>query len=365
MNTKTKILALSIMISALFWVTDTAVDYFLHYHRPFLEILFPDPKEASFRLLAILFFVVFGLIAGRAFERLEMTQARLRESEERYKSLVESTEDSIYLVDREYRYLFMNRRHQQRMGLIGDIYFGKSYADFHTPAETEDFIKQVERVFLTGQSYQEEHRSSRDKRFFLRTLSPVLGKDGEVIGVTVVSKDITRLKELEKTLHTLSVTDELTGLYNRRGFFTLAEQQLKLANRSKKGIYLLYADVDFLKKINDRYGHSEGDRALRVIAEILKKNYRDSDIIARIGGDEFVIIPVGTEGDRIEMIRERFYTRLSEYNKTREHEYEISISIGIAFYDPRNPSSLEELIEMADREMYEDKRQRKDLPSQS
>ncbi len=359
---KTRIILLFLFLSLLFWVTDSVIDYLFHYEESFVYVFIQDKRELSFRLIAVVFFLFAGIITARIFEKSALVQGRLSESEERYRSLVESTEDSIYLIDREYRYLFMNKRHQQRMGLIGDNYIGKKYADFHSEKETEEFKKQVDKVFKTGRSFQEEHKSERDRKFFLRTLSPVLDKDGTVTGVTIVSKDITRLKELEKTLHTLSVTDELTGLYNRRGFFTLAEQQLKLANRSKKGIYLLYADVNLLKKINDTYGHAEGDRALKIIASILKKNYRESDIIARIGGDEFVIIPVGTADDKIEVIRNRFYKKLDEYNENRDHEYPITISIGLSFYDPSNPITLEELIEEADRDMYRSKKTGKITP---
>jgi diguanylate cyclase (GGDEF)-like protein len=93
------------------------------------------------------------------------------------------------------------------------------------------------------------------------------------------------------------LTDELTGLYNRRGFFVSAQQQLKLANRYNKGIFIFSADLDDLKIINDNFGHKTGDSALVETANILKKTFRESDIIARIGGDEFVIL--GMENPQI------------------------------------------------------------------
>ena len=115
----------------------------------------------------------------------------------------------------------------------------------------------------------------------------------KTMAITVVSKDITKLKQMEEKLRVLSLTDELTGLYNRRGFFTLSEQQLKMAGRLKSGIFMLYADMDTQKEINDRFGHQGGDLALIEIADIFKTTYRASDIIARIGGDEFTIFSVG------------------------------------------------------------------------
>jgi two-component system, cell cycle response regulator len=103
-----------------------------------------------------------------------------------------------------------------------------------------------------------------------------------------------RLVNLQEKLLKLSVTDELTGLYNRRGFFTLAEQLVKLSNRQKNVLYLLFADLDNLKEINDIYGHEAGDQVLIETAKIFRDSFRDSDIIARIGGDEFIVVPAGT-----------------------------------------------------------------------
>jgi diguanylate cyclase (GGDEF)-like protein/PAS domain S-box-containing protein len=175
----------------------------------------------------------------------------------------------------------------------------------------------------------------------------------------VISKEITQLKHMEEELRTLSITDDLTGIYNRRGFFALAGHRLKLASRMKKGIFMLYADVDGLKEINDSFGHKEGDMALVDIANILKTIYRDSDIVARIGGDEFVVIPVGVEGDSIEMISSRLQKKLEIHNSRSNRRYKLSVSFGIVFYDPQRPCTIDELISQADMLMYEHKRKNK------
>jgi PAS domain S-box-containing protein len=216
-------------------------------------------------------------------ERREIENA-LKLSEEKYRSLVESTDDSIYLVNRNCQYLFMNKKHLERLGLSDDDYIGQEYGNFHSTEETGDFMEKIDAVFRTGESSHHEHGSQRDGRFFLRTLSPLMGADGTTQGVTIVSKDITERNEMEEELRMLSLTDELTGLYNRRGFLTLCEQQLKMANRAKQGVYMLYADVDGLKKINDSLGHKEGDYALINTARVLTDTFRESDIIARLGG---------------------------------------------------------------------------------
>jgi len=162
--------------------------------------------------------------------------------------------------------------------------------------------------------------------------------------------------ELQEKVRTMAVTDELTGLYNRRGFFSLVEQLLKLCKREKKGIFMLYTDIDNLKKINDTFGHKEGDMALIDIANILRKNYRESDIIARIGGDEVVVIPVGTTKESAEIATSRLKKSLETRNTKTNHSYKISLSFGLAYYDPENPCSIDDLLAQGDKLMYEQKR---------
>jgi diguanylate cyclase (GGDEF)-like protein len=122
---------------------------------------------------------------------------------------------------------------------------------------------------------------------------------------------------------------------------------------------MLYADVDNLKEINDIFGHKEGDMALIDVANILRKNYREADIIARIGGDEFVVIPVETTGDNIDIISSRLQKSLKIHNAEKNHKYKLSISVGIAYYSPENPCSVDELLVRADKSMYEQKMHKK------
>ncbi len=282
----------------------------------------------------------------------------LKISEQKYRSLVESTEDSIYLVDREFRYLFVNQNHLSRIGLSENQYTGRSYSEFHSPDETEWFIKAVGKVFETDQSVRHEHKSSRDGRYFLLSLSPVKNEDGKTIAVTIISKNISDLKKMQEELRELSLTDELTGLYNRRGCFTLGEHVLKMADRTNKGLFMLYTDLDNLKTINDTFGHAEGDSAVIEAADLLKNNYRESDIIARIGGDEFVVIPVGSAQDTVEIITARLQKALDIHNEKSNRNYTLSMSAGIAYYDPAQPCSINDLISRADKLMYKQKKSR-------
>jgi diguanylate cyclase (GGDEF)-like protein len=167
--------------------------------------------------------------------------------------------------------------------------------------------------------------------------------------------------ESRKRIEDASITDELTGIHNRRGFLVIAEHQLKIADRTKIGIFILYADIDNFKWINDSFGHKEGDFALREFARILKNVYRKSDVVGRLGGDEFAVIPVGATGDSVEEITNRLQKSFDLYNTTSNRNYKLSASVGISHYDPKHPCSIDELIVQADKKMYEMKRHKPTL----
>ena len=288
---------------------------------------------------------------------LEFSSQSLSESEEKYRSLVESTDDSIYVVDRQMKYIFMNEKHQSRLKLSEEEYSSvRSYGEFHSQKQTDWFSERIGQVFETGKPSQYEYQSERDDRHFMQTMSPVKSSHGEIVGVSVISQNITSLKNMEEKLRVLTLTDDLTGLYNRRGFFTLAEQQLKMANRLHNGAHLLYVDLDYLKLINDNLGHNEGDKALVRLAEILKVTYRESDIIARIGGDEFAVFPVEAPDGDIKKVTRRLITNIEQSNSKGADKFELSISSGMAYYNPETPVNLEELLSEADKSMYEQKK---------
>lgn len=183
--------------------------------------------------------------------------------------------------------------------------------------------------------------------------------NGEFTGYISSCYDIHDRRMLEEKLHSISITDDLTGLLNRRGFFTLAQQQVKVAARAKKGVMLFYADLDGFKKINDTVGHQEGDLALVDTAAILKDIFRESDIVARLGGDEFAVLMLeDTDIRDVNVIVNRLRESLDAYNARSEHDYTLSMSAGIARYDPDRPCSLDELIAKADALMYKEKRKK-------
>jgi len=174
-------------------------------------------------------------------------------------------------------------------------------------------------------------------------------------------KCATKQYVVQTELSNLALKDELTGLYNRRGFLALAERQLKLAHRSDRSLPLFFIDLDGLKEINDVFGHAEGDAALRWTAEALKATFRDCDVVGRFGGDEFAALAIEASGQSEACIRKRLSEYLNSQRRKDTHR-RFSISWGTARFDPWNPVSIRELIAEADRAMYQEKRRRSALP---
>lgn len=286
---------------------------------------------------------------GRARDELQ------RVSEE-YRALLESTDDSVYLVDREGRFLYINPRYLSRLGVSAEEAVGKFYGDFHGEEETREFMERVRRVWEKGESERYEHRSLRDGRYFLRTLSPVKDANGKVMAVTVVSKDITDLKKVQLELSFLATHDPLTGLPNRALFMDRLKVAILQAQRSPHPMAVMFVDLDDFKKVNDAYGHRVGDALLRAIGKRLRGALRRSDTVARIGGDEFVVLlPDLKEPEDSGIVACHLLEQLSLPFEVEGRTFEVSASIGIALY-PDHGTDPEALIMTADKAMYEAKK---------
>ncbi|MGZ3444882.1 MAG: diguanylate cyclase [Myxococcaceae bacterium] len=158
----------------------------------------------------------------------------------------------------------------------------------------------------------------------------------------------------------LTYLDELTGLYNRRGFLRHARAQLDAAALAHRPMLLIFVDLDELKDINDRLGHAAGDRALVDTAKVLKSTFRERDVVARLGGDEFVVLVTDSSVVREKDLLSRLSSRLDALNTHAGQDYRLGFSTGVATFDPAAPEPLEDLLSEADSRMYLDKRRRKD-----
>jgi len=162
-------------------------------------------------------------------------------------------------------------------------------------------------------------------------------------------------RQMEAKIIHLSLTDELTGLNNRRGFLLRAEQLFKLIHRVQTQAWLVYVDIDDLKKVNDKLGHEAGDQLIRGAAKVLRECFRDSDVIGRIGGDEFVVFATGVSAP-LDEIHERLDRNVLHYNTCFSDAPPLSLSVGTVRCEPRCSQTLDDMIHLADAAMYIEKR---------
>jgi diguanylate cyclase (GGDEF)-like protein/PAS domain S-box-containing protein len=335
------------------------------------EIRVDDPRAGLPRWISQYYYAIQDR-QGRVEFIVTMTQDitaqkeaanALRESEEKFRTIVHNVNIGVYRTtgDVDGRYLQINPAFTKIFGY--------------------DSVKQ-----LMNTRVVKLYRQARDRRAFIKELMKkglvrnrellMLKKDGTPIWVSEyaqaqhdergnvkwidgVIEDITERKQLEEQLRAISLVDDLTGLYNRRGFLTVAEHQLKLAVRNRKSLLLLFIDLDNLKDVNDEFGHPIGDQALIQTTRILKKTFRGSDIIARIGGDEFVVLTLEISGASARTFSDRLQKSLDSFNRHTRLPFTLALSVGWAHYDPARPRSIHTLLAQADRMMYRHKQSKK------
>jgi diguanylate cyclase (GGDEF)-like protein/PAS domain S-box-containing protein len=296
----------------------------------------------------------------QAMERIRRAEEALQTSEVRYRRLFETAQDGILILDADTGEIVdVNPFLISMLGYTHEEILGKRLWELGAFKDIEASKAAFEELQLTGcVRYEDLPLETKDGRgMAVEFVSNVyLINHHKVIQCNI--RDITERKRLEERLHSMSLVDDLTGLYNRRGFVALSQQQLKVAERTKQKVLLFFADLDNMKQINDTLGHREGDNALLEVAAVLKETFRKSDIIARVGGDEFAVLAIDTTDETGDMLTKRLQKDLEACNRLKSRKHTLSLSTGVARSDPEDPSSLDELMTRADRLMYEQKRTR-------
>mgnify|MGYP001437820672 CR=1 FL=1 len=298
----------------------------------------------------------------RAEKALRESEAWHRRSEERYRNILDNMEEAYYEVDLKGDLTFFNATAVTNLGYSNDEMMGMNFRKYVDKENEQKVFEAFHRVFVTGEPSKgvdwELISKNGEKKPIESSISLMKDANGNPVGFRGIIRDITERKRTEEQIRLLAIVDTLTGLFNRRGFITLAEQQLKTAYRTEKKQLLFFIDLDGLKVINDTYGHDEGDHALQKTAMILKQTFRESDIIGRLGGDEFAVLVV--DDDELQKnILKRLKERIKEESTVSDVSYKISMSIGVAEYDPSRPCKVEELMLEADRLMYIQKKEKK------
>lgn len=269
-------------------------------------------------------------------------------------ALIEALSDGAIILDAEARVVDANPVAQALLGWK-TVPFGAAAVKILSP--------KIELVLPTqkDEPARQEIRlgDSAVPRYYEVTISSLGDSRGRALGYLVYIHDITQRKRAEQELEELSLTDELTGLHNRRGFMMLAGQMLEMAARTGMRASLFYCDIDGLKEINDNLGHAAGDRALKDVANIFRASFRASDVIARMGGDEFALLGVeASDHQSISPVEERLERNTREYAR-QQKDFKLEFSIGVARFDPDKPQTLTELLQEADLAMYAVKQRKK------
>jgi len=275
----------------------------------------------------------------QSYRQLQKAHETIKILEANYRRLLERNADAMVVVDRNGSVRYVN---QAALALFGRNEKELTEKPFEFPLAAgktgEVRINRVNGVTVVAEMRVAETRW-----------------EGENVYLASL-RDVTENVQLRQKLINLSLDDELTGLYNRRGFLTVVQQRLKVVEEIRGKAFLLFADLDNMKCINDTFGHHEGDNALIETASILKKTFRESDVIGRIGGDEFAVFVAGLHTGSDEILVSRLQDNIDGYGAQENHPYVLSLSVGVAHYDPACPCSVEELMVRADRRMYEQKR---------
>jgi diguanylate cyclase (GGDEF)-like protein len=234
--------------------------------------------------------------------------------------------------------------------------YGVYQADGETPFPTEDlpFARALAGEVVRDVEVFVRSVDDPEGRLYSVNAAPLRDAKDVVCGAVSVGRDFTELLAARSQLREQSETDALTGAYNRRGFLHVAQRAFDAARGSGRQPAVFFIDLHGMKRINDSFGHAEGDRMLTDVTGVLRACFRTSDIVGRLGGDEFVVLAPDA-GDYAEVLRERLRTAVTQFNAGVERPYRISISVGMSRCSSEDSLSLEGLVEQADRRMYEDK----------
>jgi diguanylate cyclase (GGDEF)-like protein/PAS domain S-box-containing protein len=318
---------------------------------------------------------------NRLVQERHRIELHLRESEKKYRDLLEHLPVGVYVTTPSGDFIEANNSLAVLLGYdepkeLKNVNVQKFYV------KTDDRREHLKKLDMSLTYFSEFELKRKDGKIICVRDFPraVLGGDGEITHYTGILVDVTEQRETERQLHkalvdlensnrerqtviakleSLSLLDDLTKLYNRRGFLVESRQQLKKAQQSRTRVFFLFMDLDNLKWINDSWGHQKGDEALRHFASILQSALRRSDIKGRLGGDEFAILVMESEDLSPEILIDRLQAKIDAFNEEHQLPFPLSISMGVSFYDPEFPCSVDELLIRADKLMYEQKREKR------
>ncbi|MFQ5615751.1 MAG: diguanylate cyclase [Anaerolineales bacterium] len=294
-----------------------------------------------------------------ALYKHEMEQ-KLRASEERFRAVVETANDAIITADSRGNIVSCNSSAQVMFGYSVDEVNGQPLTLIMPERYRKGHQNGLKRVVSGGESNIAEKTVEwvgirKGGSEFPLELSLTTWQAGGKVFFTAIVRDITKRVQAEKKLRYLAITDSLTGIFNRRHFFELAERELERARRYNRLLSIILLDIDHFKWVNDTYGHATGDQALQALTTQCQESLRESDIFARYGGEEFVILLPETDLEQAQQVAERIRKEVADLSiHTAGNTVSITISLGVASLVDRE-MTLDKLLARADKALYASK----------
>jgi len=314
-----------------------------------LFVIFYQYSNLYIIISSILAEVIIGISLGKAIDIYKKQKSNLKESEKKFRTYIENAPIGVFVADKEGNYMEVNDKgalmlNYKKSELLEMSVYDISATKTNKAKNVYKILKKQGKISFEGEFI------SRNKKKFKAKINAVKINENKFLGFV---EDITLRVKKEEEIKYLSFHDQLTGLYNRRYF----ENEMERLNKSRRlPISIVIADMDELKKINDNYGHKMGDRYIKKAAEIINSATRSGDVVARIGGDEFVIILPGTNTNLAKELCERIQNKFKQYNRTSKLPKSLSISLGFATKEKRD-DDLNKVFNKADKMMYENKEQ--------
>lgn len=299
----------------------------------------------------------------RDITKSKEVEKKLKKTKKMFASLFNSSPQALAYLNPKSNIVNINPRFTELFGYTLEEIKSRNINSgmIHPPDKIKEGKNMDKTALSEGYFNYETIRKKKDGSLFPVSISGSnIIIDGKIKGLIGTYIDITERKKLEEKLQRLAHFDILTGCCSRGYGLDLLEQQIKMAKRKKTPVLLLYLDIDKFKYINDTFGHKEGDLVLKETIKLFKSTLREVDIICRIGGDEFLLIFPDSSLNNAPLIRKRLSKNLEKLNQKLAKPYKVDFSIGLSYYNPSNTLSIDELIRIADENMYEEKKKKKE-----
>ena len=327
-----------------------------------LHMEYPDGSSRDLLVVKAPFVDEKGRVVGVIGSVVDITEqkrsaAEVEKAHAELEQIFNTAANGMWVIDVDHTVLRANKTFYTLTGLTDQEVIGRKCQDVFSGPSCQGGQCPLVRTLQTPQRLEVELTKvlpSGRRIDCLISSTPYYGQDGKLLGIIEDFKDVTRYKELEAHLRDIAITDELTGLFNRRGFLTLAEKQLGNALRAEHDMFLIFADLDNMKTINDTLGHETGDLALTTTAALLRTTFRQADILARLGGDEFAVFISCKPGtDSEQAILSRLEANIAQENRDGELPFPVAISFGVV--QLQENETLGQVMIRADGLMYDNK----------